>query len=922
MVGRVALLLAMARGAAAEDAVWATAPLPGGVSGLARAAGLGTHTDVASVLYETSRRLHPTYGDPSDAARLRRLVHAKLQEKAPRLARGPEATATSPIGAVADGARATYPSAAPLPLPPHLWRTAILGRKVSDDQLVQAIFDDRNASLVYRGLFQMDDASLRFLAQHEDLLKWIRENRADVFSLCAGSLRIHQGRAVVPGGTAAERLWALLLDESPARAESFVRKLLARDFGRTAFLWHTLDRLEPAGRRFALGEAEGNPGAQEHFQALASAFAQGSSWWRPEGGAFARPLVDAAVVLAAVRVGADGRMAPPATRAFWEAAFAGEAPVKAESVLQGPLVNAGWLVENVGLSPTPEKRRERLTAVAFAQRVFGQVAAREVSDALVALRGLARYPALVLVLDRMEVQAPSTYAQAVRRADELAALGAGPRAVVAVTQFQGALANLDRARFARTLDVARAESLVRSLAAVALRGGGYDGGIARWTEEQLLPALAPLVDPDPSSASAEETLVGALAGDRVDQPAVAPFEWEGLWYRALPAVGERRRLEAIRERQAGNRLDSVLALSRAARALREHPGPDAVALARESLKPLDTSDLSPDEQRDLKALASDPPRRAEALVEAADALLGRTLTALAYAPHLGSATGTAVAGRSVAARHELGRSAWELPEEILGTGAPWRVRGSLLGLDLALARLSLRRSSSEMPSHAPGLDPRIALSFARTVARSPWALRDDEAKALAEGIARGQERASAAKGESAAPSLAQEAGLDAWRIQGLRMVLREEPRGAARFFTLAELLRLGRPLGSLAEAWGTPDLARGGSLQFLNPPARGYDDLAGQRLDELLAARLPDLVLRVAKELHARGLPARLVPGVMSLFAQDFVQEAMPIAHDDWLALARYARDLPGERFDEYVSALAGEGPLVPADDPLGAPEP
>ncbi len=353
-----------------------------------------------------------------------------------------------------------------------------------------------------------------------------------------------------------------------------------------------------------------------------------------------------------------------------------------------------------------------------------------------------------------------------------------------------------------------------------------------------------------------------------------------------------------------------------------HPSPEAVAGVLECLKPLDTSDLSPDEQRDLKALRADRSGRTVELVETADALLGKALTALAYAPHLGSATGTAVAGRSVAARHELGPKAWELPEEILGTGAPWRVRGSLLGLDLALARLSLRRLSAEMPSHAPGLDPRIALSFARTVVRSPWALRDDEAKAIAEAIARGRERARAAKGESAAPSLAREAGLDAWRIQGLRMVLREEPGAAARFFTLGELLHLGRPLGSLAEAWGTPDLARGGSLRFLDAPALGYDDLAGQRLDELLAARLPDLVLRVAVELVARGLPARLVPGVMSLFAQDFVQEAMPSAHDDWLALARYARDVPGERFDEYVSALTGEGPLVPAADPVRASEP
>jgi len=920
MVGRVALLLAIANGATAEDAVWLSVPLPGGVLGLAQAVGRSAPADRASVLYEASSRLHPTYGDPSDGARLRRLVHSELQEMAPRLARGPDIPGAGPIGAVADGARDSSESAAPLPLSPHLWRTAILGRKVADDQLVQAILDDRKASLVYRGLFQMDDESLRFFARHPDLLRWIRENRAEAFSVFAGSLRVHEGRAVVPGGTAAEHPWARMLDESPAHAESFVRKLLARDEGRAAFLWHTLDHLEPAARRFALADADADPGsAPEGLLALASTFGQGPAWWKPEGGAFSRPLVDAAVVLATVKVSADGQLAPPATRAFWEAAFAGEVPAKPESLLQGRAVDAAWLAASVGLAPTPGTRRERLTAVAFAQRVFGEVGAPAIPDVLLALRGLARTPALVLVLDRMGVQAPSTFAQAVRRAE---AMGTGPGAVVAMSELQGAMALLDRARFARTLDAAAAESLVRSLAAVPLRGKRYEGGVARWVEEQLLPTLSALVDPDPATASAEETLLGALAGDRLNQPTVAPFEWEGLWYRALPAVGERRRLEAIRERQGGDRVDAVLALSRAARALRERPSPEAVASVRECLKALDRSDLSPDDQRNLKALAVDPARGTDALVETADALLGKVLTALAYAPHLGSATGAAVAGRSVAARHELGGRPWELPEEILGTGAPWHVRGSLLGLDLALARLSLRRLTAEMPAHAPGLDPRIALAFARTVARSPWALRDDEAKVIAQAVARGRARATAARGESAALTLARDAGLDAWRTEGLRTIIRDEPGSASRFFTLRELLSLGGPSAAIAEAWGTPDLARGGSLRFLDPPAGGYDDLAGQRLDDLLAARLPDLVLRVAVELDARGLPARLVPGVMSLFAQDFVQEAMPIAHDDWLALARYARDVPGERFDEYVSALAGEGPLVPAADPVGGTEP
>jgi hypothetical protein len=923
MVGLIALVCAAAnRAGAAEDPVWVPVPIPGGVAGLARAAQLGYGVEPWRVLYETSQRLHPTYGDPSEAAHLRKLVRAELQAAAPRVALAHEPTADTELDTLAnrpaDAARATVS----LPLAPRLWRTAILDEHASDDGLVEAILARRDASLVYRGLFQMDDESLRFLGRHPDLLRWTREKRADVFSIFARSLRVQGGRVIVPGGVEAERPWADLLDESPANAESFLRKLLTGDEGRTMFLWDTLGRLEPAARRFALGEPDGDPRtASETLRGLASSFARGPAWWRPEGGAFVRPPVDPATVLGEVELGADGRPAPPASRAFWEAAFAGEVPGKAESLLSGPAIDAAWLVENVGLAPTPEKRRERLTTIAFAQRVFGAVTTATATDVLLTLRGLARRPALVLVLDRMDLETPATYARAVRRADEIAALGAGPRGARALAQFQGALALLDRARFARTLDVAQTEALVLSLAAVPVRSGGYEGGIARWAEERLLPALVPLVDPDPASASAEGTLLAALAGDRLTSPPVTPFEWEGLWYRALPGVGERRRLAAIRERQGGNRVDAVLAFARAVRLFQDHPGPEGLARLQESAQSLDASALSPDEQRDLRTLASGAPHRTDGLVLVADGLLSEALTALAYAPHLGSAQGPAVAGASVAARHEFGNQAWDLPEEVLGTGTPWHVRGSLLGLDLALARLSLRRWSAEMPSHPPGLDPGGALSFARTVVRSPFALHDEEAKAIAETIARGREQAATVAGPSAALALARDAGLDAWRAQGLRATLRDEPGAVGRFFTLGELLRLGQPPGPPSDAWGTPDLARGGSLHFLWPLRIGYDDLAGQRLDELQASRLPDLVLRVAIELDARGLPARLVPGVMSLFVQDFVQDATPIAHDDGLALARYAHDVPSERFDEYVSALAGDGPLVPAPDP-GEAEP
>jgi hypothetical protein len=925
LVRTLALLVAAATGAAAaDDPVWQALPLPGGVAGLARAAGLDAHTERWRVLYETSRRLHPTYGDPADTARLRQRVRAQLHDAAPRLARGPEPPSPGRLEALPDAAGGGSANrTVSLPLPVRLWRTAVLDRRVPDDGLVEALLEDRVASLVCRGLFQLDDPTLRFLAGRPKLVSWIRHSQAGVFSVFAGSLRVRDGRVVVPGGTEAEPLWAEALGVSPAQAEPFLRELLARGDGRMAFLFHTLDLLEPATQRFALGQAGDDPKSRRQgFRGLATAFGQGPPWWRPEAGAFARALVDPAVVLHLVRVEADGRPAPPASRAFWEVAFSGGIPAKVEALAREPLMDAAWLVENVGLASTPEQRRERLTQVAFAQRVFGTAAPGDLRDVLLAVRGLARFPALVLVLDRMDIGKPALYAHAIERADDIAQLGTDRRALAALAQYQGAIALLDRARFAHTLGMPEVESLVASLAEVPLTGGGYAGGVARWIEEHLLPALAPLVDADPSSGSAEGTLLGALAGDRLSDPAPPPFEWEGLWYRAQPGIGERRRLRAVRQRQGGNALDTVLAFSRAAQRSQARPDSESRTRLQEAARLLDTSTLSPDDRRDLKTLDAGSSRRAQALVQAADELLAETLTALAYAPHLGSAQGTALAGASVAGRHEFGPHPWELPEEVLGTGAPWRVRGSLLGLDLALARLSLRRLTAEVPSHAPGLDPRMGLAFARTaVWRSPFAMRDDEAKAIAEGITRGRERAAGAIDAGVAAVLGNDAGLDPWRARGLRSVLTDEPGAASGFFTLAELLRLGRP-NLAGDVWGTPDLARGGSLRLFAPPGAGYDDLLGQRLENLFAGRLQDLVLRVAVELDARRLPARLVPGILTFFVQDFVQEAMPTASDDWLTLARYARDAPSERFDEYVSALVGDGPLVPAPDPVEPSKP
>ena len=91
--------------------------------------------------------------------------------------------------------------------------------------------------------------------------------------------------------------------------------------------------------------------------------------------------------------------------------------------------------------------------------------------------------------------------------------------------------------------------------------------------------------------------------------------------------------------------------------------------------------------------------------------LSLALTALVYAPALGEPEGAVALSRDVARRHDLGLDAttlvrdirpWSSPEEQQGRG-PWRVAGSLIGLDLALSRLALRRLISDEMPRAPTL---------------------------------------------------------------------------------------------------------------------------------------------------------------------------------------------------------------------------
>ena len=78
------------------------------------------------------------------------------------------------------------------------------------------------------------------------------------------------------------------------------------------------------------------------------------------------------------------------------------------------------------------------------------------------------------------------------------------------------------------------------------------------------------------------------------------------------------------------------------------------------------------------------------------------LLSIAYAADVGDPDGTVLLADDVSRRHDFGfgvkdaemrlRAAWAVPRPEVTPGVPWHVSGSLLGLDIGLAPLALRRA--------------------------------------------------------------------------------------------------------------------------------------------------------------------------------------------------------------------------------------
>jgi len=897
--------------------------VPGGADAFAQTAGVRPTPDRARFVAELARLL---YGTPERRVDARPGGAEAVMARLRRLPRGPDAETV------------------PIPLSADVWSNAIFHRRVASDDLLTAILSDRSAALLCYGLAAVDDETLQYLASQPALLLNLYERQAPLVAAFGDSLRIRGGAVVPPGGDAGVPLWEAVVGERVTAPARFVPALFERADGRLAYLYDMIGALDAPHAAFALGLWIDAPAPRlVAMQTLVAAWTGWFKEWRVRSQPFARQTYDPAVLLARVAVDQNGRPSAPNSRELWSRAMEttdlpepGATADLSDSVQP---FDAAWLIES-GIVGDPRVRGDRLDQLSFAQRVFNGVTAAAAADAYTAVRSFRRYRMLVLALERMGVRDPAVYAAAVRRAAQLGSPDAA-RAYAATAQFEGALALIVRMHDAGSLAPAQAAALVSSLTAVPLANGQYAGGVLAW----LTGALCPAADA-PAPRCDEAAIVSALAGRSRGAP--PSITWEGHAYRIDPAAAERLRIEQVRMAQRGPSLDSAFEAALLAREVSNAASTvDAPARIKQLIAAVPTSSNRSAEDQGLPPGVQPPPdpaeplaraeqalargpaaanrtRAAAALVEAADDLGAETLVSIVYALSLGDPDGPALVAGDISRRHDFGfgsrdvesrlRTPWMTPTQDASNGIAWHVDGSLLGLDVGLATLHLRRLGADRPLDAPTLSSNQRQVFAETVAlMSPALVTDASRDAIARAIGDGERRVNDAGGALDVEPILAAVHVDGWRARAIRWTAVHDRARLESMFSLREMAALGG-LAATADLdrWGTSAVGSAGCWCTVAPPAALHALATGRPQLGLLAATVSDLELHVARMLAELQVPAAVAPFVLSGVVQDFADSVRPTDGDDWLTLVRTARTFTREQIEDYIAAATADGPLIP----------
>ena len=825
----------------------------------------------------------------------------------------------------------------PLPGAPAVWRDVVFQGRVPEPQLMLAILDRHDAALLYTALMSMREEVRAWILARPALVRQLGGADAGPLLVAAPYLRIDGDRWQLPGGPAAAPIWLAVAGVTSDAPEQLLLALLRAD-GLPAYMLEVVATLTDDQRRAVLSLASAEPGPRvaaglELLDGLRTV----AHGWDLRERPFWRPSADPAFLLGQLRVGANDRLRLPGGRLFWTLVFGDGGVVPREAAARAawddPMpVSAGWLVSRIWIA-APADQPMRYEQVLFASRWLAAADVSQAAAVATILRGYARYPQLLRVLDRLGVDDIARLAALVHRAEGLAQAAADWRGHAAIVRWQSSLVFLDHMTRLGAVD---RDELHRALDALA---APEPASASRGTRVRALLAGIGVgaVAGDPPSRAVEDALVARLTRSRLG--AGRRVTWEGQAYRIDLGAAERDRIARVRGRDAQARLDAAWSAFTLSDLKGVPDGPDAmariarvVATARLDRTPAVDERLGV-EARTAAATARrvlergtvdrDWPEIRRSLDDLGDALATEALAEMAYAVSMGWAEDLPLTALAAFRRHVFTRpsstgtldASWLAPEILTARGAAWHVVGSLLGLGDALAPVALRRPSLKPLGAAPSLntgDRRWLVSTIAALDRGRFT--DDAQQQLTAAFARGEARVRGTRGAAAARQVAGDAGATPLRQALAAWIAEVNPPALAGVLSMTEIVRLGSEGGVLPESlagWGTAQPPVSGRITGGPLPSWPWERYAGRSL-RLVSCALPDLPLTLALRLTEMDLPALLVVDLMAPATFELVNTAAPRHADDVEALAEYVRRIDRIAVERYLGLLTTAGPLRP----------
>ena len=130
-----------------------------------------------------------------------------------------------------------------------LWRQAFYGKEKMYGGLAEAVARWPRLARLYKALSVLDRPTLDALLQAFTLQE-LDDRDVDLLLHYSAAFSVEAGRAVLPGGDAAEPAWSGLIGASPRDPAAFFRTLVRKDDGRLLAFFFTLAEIDPPHQRF------------------------------------------------------------------------------------------------------------------------------------------------------------------------------------------------------------------------------------------------------------------------------------------------------------------------------------------------------------------------------------------------------------------------------------------------------------------------------------------------------------------------------------------------------------------------------------------------------------------------------------------------------------------------------------------------